>query len=451
MSSRGLPLWGLGLSLIGCGGQGHVRGVVVVSLDTLRADRLGAWGSTAGLTPNLDRMAAESVVFDQAYSQANETLYSHAALFTGRYPGRLAPLDGDFHLTPGTPTLAARFQAAGWDTAAFVAGGHLSKSFGLNPGFDAYGDEIAWASVKDTGASALHWLDTRPHADKPFFLFVHGYDAHDRYLKPTPFGYAEADLGHAGVALDVGRRPGGTSEVLDGHASRRTDVAEMLSLIRPRFARGEGIAALDLDAAALDAADTAHLAGLYDGAVAWADANVGTFFAGLDRRGLLDDVVLVVLSDHGEELGEAGVFHHRYSISDAVAHVPLMVHLPGGAHGGRRTEALVGLVDVGPTVLDLAGVEGFTGVDGRSLRPLVEGTADTARSVVVTQGALRLLSARTASARLTVEGISPENSFAAALYAALPVDGVTTQLQGDADQLPALRDALVAFARGGAP
>ncbi len=426
-----------------CAAPPQRAGILVVSLDTLRADRLGAWGSTAGLTPNLDRFAAESVVFDRAFAQSNETLYSHAALFTSRYPDRLDAMDGTFRVPASTPTLADAFTGAGWATAGFVAGGHLSRSFGLDRGFAQWDDTSSWGSLRETSALALHWLDTR-QGEAPFFLFVHAYDTHDRYLRPSPFGYAFADPGDQGLGARLGRTVGGASSVLGGAWTERPDTPELLAA-SPRFDHGRAVRELDPTAAPLSEADVLHLAALYDGAVAWEDACFGRFMAGLDARGLLDRITIVVLSDHGEELGEGGVFAHRATLDDAVTRVPLMVRLPGGAHGGRRLTGLVELVDVAPTLLDLAGVDAALYGDGQSLVRGIEGGEEVARSTAVSVGALRLLSVRGPTARLTAEGLSVDNPHLDALLAVAPLDGVSLRLGGDPAAEPTLRAAMRAY------
>lgn len=434
-------------ALAGCATDVEPKGIVVVSLDTLRADRLGAWGSTAGLTPNLDRFAAEAVVFDQAYASANETVYSHAALFTGLRASRLAPLDSEFVLPASATTLASRLAAAGWDTAAFVAGGHLARPYGLGAGFRVYDDDASWGSLQNTVPDALAWLDTGRAADRPFFLVVHGYDTHDRYLKPTPFGFAAASAGYAGEAASLVRTVGASSTILDGRRITRMDEAQVLTLSRPRFARGHGVAAVEPDAPVLTDADLAQVAGAYDGAVLWADVWFGLLLAGLDARGLLDEVTIVVLSDHGEELGEAGVFHHRTALTDATLHVPLLVRQPGGRHGGRRVTGLVELVDVAPTLLQSAGVQVPDGLDGVSFAAALAEAPWEGRPYTLAEGALQLRSARGRAARLTAEGLTVGNPVAAALLEVAPVDGVSLRFVGDEAELPALRGALVEAAR----
>ncbi len=435
---------------LGCGGPPPADLVVVVSLDTLRADRLGAYGSTAGLTPNLDRFAAEAVTFDQAFATSNETLYSHASLFTGRLPAHLDTLDASFSLPAGAPAFAETLAAGGWDTAAFVAGGHLAKSFGLSAGFRVYDDSAAWGSLQDTVPPALAWLDRRDAA-APALLFVHGYDTHDRTLKPTPFGYARASARREGVGAELVRVTGAASRVLDGHFLVRMDLARRMSLAQPRFARGRGLAAADPDATPLTPNDIGHVAAVYDGAVMWADVWLGLLLAGLEARGLLDNATILVLSDHGEELGEDGTFSHRYSLVDATLRVPLMVRLPGGAGGGRRVTGLVELTDIAPTLLSLAGLQAPANLDGRSLVPALVGNPWAGRAWATSEGALRLRSVRGPAARLTAEGLTAGNPLAPALLAVAPVDGVSLTLVGDEREIPALRVALVSSATAAAP
>ncbi len=441
----------------GCTADAPPTQVIVVSLDTLRADRLGAWGNTRGLTPNLDRFAAESVIYEQAYAQANETIYSHASLFTSRYPSELGALDSTFTLPTDTATLAQVLQAYGWQTAAFVGGGQLGSSSGIGRGFGVYDEEADWGSLHDTAPRALNWLDTSAE-DTPLLLFVHGYDAHDRYLKPTPFGYAFARADYEGIAAEAGRTPGSTSIIVDGRLPRDLALVEALTMSVTRFDGGRGLAGVaprsdgkanadGLTAAVLTEADQTHLRDLYDGAVAYADASFGVLLAGLEARGRLDDAVVVVLSDHGEELGEEGAFHHRYALSDLTLHVPLLIRLPRGEHGGRRVTGLTELTDVLPTVLELVGAAPPAGIRGRSRVPSLRGAVATERRLAFSEGALRLVSARDATARLTASGLGVDNPAMADLIAATAVNGVTLLAAGDHAQVPLLKDALVAWRR----
>ena len=440
----------LALGAIGCAQQRP--NLVIVSLDTLRADRLGAYGNTDGLSPNIDRFAGESWVFDQAFAQANETIYSHASLFTSRYPSELMALRGDFRIPDGTRTLAGALHGAGWETAGFVAGGHMAQEYGLSAGFTRWEDGASWGSLQETGAQAIHWLDTRKD-EKPFFLLIHGYDTHERYLKPPPFGRSalpidtpksdgQSSENHADTLGEaLGEQVGGASLVFDGHALSSVDAALWLSSERSRFDRGAGLAHWDPGATALQPKDVAHLAGLYDGAVVWMDAQFGLLMADLEERGVLDTAWVVVLSDHGEELGELGTFGHRAGLADTNLHVPLLIRPPGGGPG-LRLDPLVGLIDVAPTLLDVLGQEGLLGAEGRSLLSLMDGVPDWETRPVFSEGALRLLSARGSGARLTCEGLSSDNPHTSSLIRSLPIDDRTLRLTGDGAEAESLRKAL---------
>lgn len=416
--------------------------VIVVSLDTLRADHLGVFGDTRGLTPNLDRLADESVVFASAFAVANETLLSHAALWTSRYPSELGHLDTRIGQQPGPTSLAGRLHAQGYETAAFVAGGHLSRAFGLDDGFATYDDSSDWASLTDTGQKAVKWLESR-ESNQPYFLFVHAYDTHDRYLKPTPFGYSVADRNHRGLGRDIGRTPGAVSQVADAAYLGTSDALEARAVERVRFARGEGLRAHP-DAQPLSPHDIEHLAQVYAGSVAWLDAAFGLWMAELDARGVLDDAYLVVLSDHGHELGERGSFHHRFALSDETLWVPLMVRPPGGRAESERVSAPVTLLDLMPTVLSWVGAPPDAGARGKVL---VEQGRWTGQShpVAFAEGGLRLLSASNGQSRLTVEGLSADNPWTAALLDATPVGGPAFAFSGAAEDAQVLRRAMAAW------
>ena len=277
--------------------------VVLVTLDTVRADRMGFLGSTRkGLTPALDALAREAVVFERAYAQAPMTTVSHASILTGTHPPFHRVQDFGLALPPSAPYLPALLKLAGYRTAAFVGSMVLDPKGPIAPGFDRGFDvyDAGFRTRKDGAdpyatkerrgsevvARALAWLDRRPAG--PVFLWVHLYDAHDPYDPPAPF--------------------------------------------KERFAKDP-----------------------YDGEIASVDAAVGRLLAGLRERKLYDGALVVVASDHGESLGEHGEDTHGVFLYEATIHVPLLLRLPGGRDAGRRVRARVSLVDVAPTVLAAAG------------------------------------------------------------------------------------------------
>jgi arylsulfatase A-like enzyme len=427
--------------------------ILLVSLDTFRADRVGALGNPDGLTPNLDHFAAESVVFTQAYSQASITMPSHTSLFTSRYPPESAGSTRAANIPADMYTLPQVLGAYGYQTAARVAGADLAPEIGPTKGFDSYVSAVDFGSLYHTVPLALDWLDASDPS-RPFFLFVHSYDTHAAYLKPTPFGLVHAQ------ALPVSPRERellrSTHHVMDGRMHTSVDLLDVVTQkhLRPRSPAARAALAELGDAvrpplATVSADQEALVHDVYDGAVSYADAWFGTFMARLAERGRLDDTVIVVLADHGEQLGENGLYHRCCSLGDEVSHVPLLVRLPGAEGGGRRVDGLVELVDVLPTLLALVGAEAPAGIRGTSLVPALEGAPFPGRDVAITLGGkgFRMASARSAAGRLTYLGVQSTEPALNDLLA-------TAQLPGPAFEaspgLPivaqeALRDQLVAW------
>ncbi len=295
-----------------CAPRSRPLNLVVITLDTFRADRIGAYGSARGLTPAIDELAREGVVFETASSAAPLTLPAHTSLFTGLFPPRhgvrenagvLPDLEGDM-------TLASVLERSGFQTGAFVASSVLDHSRGLAHGFARYDDvepirdELgrlrARRSADQVVTRATHWIDSVDRSR--FFAWLHFYDAHAPCTPP---------------------------------------------------ARHLGAHALP-----------------YDAAVAFVDEQVGVFIRSLEQRGLLDRTVIVVVGDHGESLGDHGEATHGLFVYEPVLHVPLIVRAPGTGLKGRRVGGLVRSVDVMPTILQLLGVGPAAAIDGESLLPL---------------------------------------------------------------------------------
>jgi arylsulfatase A-like enzyme/Tfp pilus assembly protein PilF len=287
--------------------KGARPSVVLVTLDTLRADRVGAWGGPHGLTPALDALAARGLVFDEAVSSVPLTLPSHATILTGLEPPRHGVRDnGSYVLPADVETLATRLKAAGYATGAFVGAYVLDRRFGLARGFDTYDDRI---TRNETGASilesqrrggevvdaALAWLGTRPG---PVFLWTHLYDAHAPYDPPPPFREAHRD--------------------------------------QP-----------------------------YDGEVAYVDACVGRLLEAVRARGAAQggEPLVAVVADHGESLGEHGEKTHGFFVYQSTLRVPFLLAGPGVPAGERRG-GLARTTDLMPTLLSAVGLPVPAGLDG---------------------------------------------------------------------------------------
>ena len=297
--------------------------VVLVTVDTLRADRLGAYGNGSGLTPNLDRLARSGVLFENASAAAPLTLPSHASILTGTYPLRHGIRDnGGYHLAPESVTLAETLAAKGYRTGAFVGAFVLDSRWGLDQGFERYFDDFDFASFDDVSlgsvsrrgdevvAEALGWMgEVKGGA---FFAWVHLYDPHAPYEPPEP------------------------------HKSRNAG---------SRF-------------------------GLYDGEVAHVDELIGRLLDWLSQESLDGETLVAVMADHGEALEDHGELDHGFFIYDSTMKIPFVIKAPA-LPGGIRVAAQVRTIDLMPTVLELAGVSPPPSVQGVSLLPLARGESAT--------------------------------------------------------------------------
>jgi choline-sulfatase len=295
--------------------------ILLITLDTTRADHLGAYGDAGARTPTFDRLAAQGVLFERAVSVAPITLPAHVSLLTGRYPfAHGVRNNGNFRLADDVPTLATALHDRGYRTAAFVSAFVLDRRSGLSRGFDEYDDRFdagAAATPDDeverrgdrTGQLAEQWIATQ-HGDAgaaaaPFFVWLHLYDPHDPYTPPAPF------------------------------AERFRD--------RP-----------------------------YDGEIAFDDAVVGSLLERLERLGVLSTTIVALVGDHGESLGEHHEVTHAMFVYESVVRVPMMLSWPGHL-APARVAPLVRAIDLAPTLLDLAGVARFAVAEGQTLLPLARG------------------------------------------------------------------------------
>jgi len=330
--------------------------VIVVLLDTLRADRLGVYGRKPSLTPRIDAFAEGATVFDHAYAHAPWTLPSVASLLTSRTPDRhgAGGAKGRFTtMTAEGETLPEVFGGAGYATGAVTNVLFLGPRFGAMRGFDTVDhvsprDNQLLRIAEVTTDTALSWIDRRKGA--PFFLLVHYFDAHLTYDPPAPYRALHASPEDASARSHV-----------FGH------VNEIVA-----FRRGE----LELSSDTIS-----RLEQLYDGEVAYMDAEVGALLDGLEERGLLDEAVVVITADHGEEFEDHGGFEHGHTLYDELLQVPLVVRRPAGATPARN-DATVRLIDVAPTLVELASLERPASFTGTSLVPQLDGAAGDERAVV---------------------------------------------------------------------
>jgi arylsulfatase A-like enzyme/tetratricopeptide (TPR) repeat protein len=292
--------------------------VILISIDTLRADHLPVYGYAKGRTPVIDAFAKDAIVFDRAYAHAPQTLPSHASILTGLLPFEHGVRDNlGFSLKSPTPTMASMFRAAHYRTGGFVSAYVLRAETGVNQGFDVYNAEFPAGSQErsvaqvqrpglETLAATESWLGTL--TDDKFFLFFHIYEPHKPYTPPARY-----------AALDP-----------------------------------------------------------YDGEIAFADEIVGRLLDDLKRRKWYDNATIVLLSDHGEGLGDHGEDEHGLFLYDSTIHVPLLIKLTANHDAGRRVADPVQHIDLLPTLASLSGLSPPAGLRGRNLVPLLLGRGPVA-------------------------------------------------------------------------
>jgi arylsulfatase A-like enzyme len=390
------------------------HGILFVSIDTLRPDYTTPYGAHPTATPSLAELAKTSTVFTRAYANSNETLFSHASLFTSLIPSHLGELTYDLTIRTGQPTLATALSYAGYRTAAIVASGHLARVFGLDDGFQEYIEGQRMGSFQETVPMAVRWLGEVAQGEQPFFLFVHGYDLHAPYTKPHVFGRL-ATPGYDGVLLEraddalLYEKMYGPTLYADfpfAEVTTRSGTRILTPETRDELKRWA--AHPDADGTPLDDADIAFMKGMYATSAFYADAWLGVLLEETRRLGLWEDLTVVVLSDHGEELLDHGFVNHRNSLEDSATSCVLIVRRPGGQ--GVRVDDVVELLDVGPTVLELAGAAVPDTFRGRSLASCLERGRCSVDGVAYSEGILHHVSATDGIRRLTVEGYPASSS-----------------------------------------
>ncbi len=315
--------------------------VVLITVDTLRRDHLSLYGYRRPTDPVLTRMAADAMVFDNAVAAHTNTGPSHASMMTGVFPPSHGVLRNRYRLKPGVVTLAQRLREQGYQTQAVVSSIMLSDRLtGLGKGFDTYLECGAGISDRQAGETwtVVDRLLSQVKSDRPMFLFVHFFDPHYPYRAP--------------MAFTQGFLPPG-----------KTD-----------FAFPENAALARLRAGGAREGELEEYVARYDGEIRYADHYLGKVLAWLRNAGRYDRSLIIVTSDHGETLDERDfVFDHGARVYEEQIRVPLVIHLPGGACGGKRTSFPAHHVDLVPTVLDLLGLPIPDGVQGMSLLPELGG------------------------------------------------------------------------------
>ncbi|MGA1876285.1 MAG: tetratricopeptide repeat protein [bacterium] len=322
------------LSLVGChhlnkiGPAPHLPqgNIILITIDTLRADHLGCYGNSTMKSPHLDAIAREGVIFPHAYTPVPVTLPSHTSIFTGLYPFYHGVRNnGTFKADDKLETLTEVLRQHGFDTAAFIGSFVLDSRYGLNQGFDSYDDHMkkdpnqAFMVYNERTAgevvqSAITWL--REHGRQRFFLWLHCFDPHAPYEPPEPFS-------------------------------------------------------------------TMYRKNLYDGEIAYVDHALGDLFSSLKEQNMFDETLLVITSDHGEGLGEHAEKTHAIFVYDSTLHVPLIMRYPQEISGGSVVEMNVSTIDIMPTILDIFNIRHTLQFHGKSLLGLIHGSREFSRQELV--------------------------------------------------------------------
>lgn len=329
--------------------------ILILLMDTLRADRLGCYGYGRATSPVVDRLAERGTLFTRCYAPSDYTQASTASLFTGRYPLAHGYVNSDYILEDDNLTLAEIFRDAGYTTAAFIANGLAGRKYRMDQGFDEHFERNRASAFELAGAAREFIGRQAPAGSPPFLAYLHFLDVHDPHRIPPD---------------DFGRLADPAAFVFD-----MQDTLLLESMVMRAWWstvqkwREEGSDPEQVARYFEDYSD------LYDSSIAYWDEAVGSILEALARNGLDRNTVVVVTSDHGEQLLEHGFFGHANSGYDVGLHVPLVIFDPAGDGSGRRISRPVSLIDVLPTLLARAGMPLPDRVQGRSLWPFSSGSA----------------------------------------------------------------------------
>jgi arylsulfatase A-like enzyme len=343
--------------------------IILVSIDTLRADHVGCYGYAKATSPNIDRIAGEGALFETVIADSSWTLPAHMSMLTGLTSMVHGVQHEGLGLDPKRRTLAQILQGAGYRTIGIYSAPYLHPLFGFDRGFDSYESVVDWKAFDDASLSLadpnfeqkllLHQQEIASHAEitspkiverakqriaehrgQPFFLFLHFFDVHADYIPPDE-DWRPFDPDYTGT--------------IDGR----------------RFSENSAFRA------GMDRRDYDHVLALYDGEIHYVDRHLQMFLARLHELDLDRNTLLVITADHGEEFLEHGYKSHRYTLFEEVLDVPLIFRFPGVIEGRRRFPQLVRQIDIMPTILSLVGIRPPPEVMGRDLGPLLRGEKGT--------------------------------------------------------------------------
>jgi arylsulfatase A-like enzyme len=312
--------------------------LILVTVDTLRADHLGCYGYSRDTSPAIDGLAERAILFENAVVSSPFTSPSHASMLTGLYPSGHGVLTNGYRFDDGNETLQEILRDNGYRTAAFVAARSvLGRRFGFDQGFELFSEgKESQRRAAVVNRELFAWLEGKIPKEK-FFAWVHYYDAHCDYSAPKPF----FDMFH----------PDYTGPIDPRGKCGKTHYNKMQ----------------------LDEDDLSYIRALYDGEIRYVDSHVGALLTTLERLGLMQTTIVILTSDHGESLGDRGLIGHNLCLYDYEIRVPLIITHPRLDEVPLRIPQQVALVSLMPTVLEMLGIRHDAALDGRSFWPLVDG------------------------------------------------------------------------------
>lgn len=377
--------------------------VILISLDTVRPDHLSCYGYHRETTPHIDRIAREGVRYTQAFSQAAQTFASHLSIFTSRYPKRSWIFWEASALEPTTETLTEALHRFGYATAMFAALGHTRYVDSEVTGARAFRvfDEKHFFKfeLKPLPPSVFEWLQAQ--RGQPFFLFLHGYDAHEPHVLPIRYDAKRFDSTYEGMV---------PSTLVELHAllaaSRGIEDVDKIAWKQYLLERESVYRDVLEGPHGGQPKDLRHVVATYDAQLYYLDQALGQLFTALRNLELMDRTLLVLLSDHGQEFGEHGRYASHWGCYDEVTRMVLIVRDPRQRKRGRTVQQLVQAIDVMPTILELLGLPIPASAQGRSLVPLLRTGRDPDREAIAISVGQGMRAIRTPTWKL----ISPEGS-----------------------------------------
>jgi arylsulfatase A-like enzyme/glycosyltransferase involved in cell wall biosynthesis len=327
--------------------------VLIITLDAVRADHMGFMGHKTVKTPCMDRLAGEGVVFRNHFAQSHITIPSHMSMLTSKFPRTIRTLDNYQYNLPPIETIASRLEKAGFRTSAIVSTALLNPQWchGIERGFTDYFPVLGMERAASQGLNILgDWITD--NSDRPFFSWIHLFDAHFPYQAPKPF--FGMYTGNAREKVELG----------SVHLHAQTEA----------WLKQKGITDLSLPAAE------------YGAEITYLDSELGRLFRKMEALGVLDNTLIMITSDHGEYLGERGNYFCHVGLHDETMRIPLLMRLPGSLPAGRVVDGMTMNLDLAPTALEVLGLSADD-MEGKSLLPLVEGKTEDVHEYVVDEGA----------------------------------------------------------------